>query len=161
MNIDAGANLPDLEYAGPGWQFLAFVIDAIVLAICGSILGIVIGNGLNPLFMDYRGQGLVGLAPQWLYFAGLESSSMRGTLGKRACGLIVVDMEGRRLTFLRATARYFSKILSALVLFVGYLMIAFTQRRQGMHDLIASTVVLKELRPVVGAPSRPAPPDTH
>ena len=86
---------------------------------------------------------------------------MRGSLGKRACGLIVVDMEGRRLTFLRATARYFSKMLSALVLFVGYLMIAFTERRQGLHDLIASTVVLKEVRPLTAAPSRPAPPDTH
>jgi uncharacterized RDD family membrane protein YckC len=151
----------DLQYAGPGWRFLAFLIDAIVLAICGSILGIVVGNGLNPLFMDYRGQGLLGFVLQWLYFAGLESSSMRGTLGKRACGLIVVDMEGRRLTFLRATARYFSKILSALVLLVGYLMIAFTERRQGLHDLIASTVVLREMRLMAGAPSPPAPPDTH
>lgn len=161
MNVDAGANPADLEYAGFGWRFLAFVIDAIVLAVCGSILGIVIGNGLNPLFIDYRRQGLLGVVLQWLYFAGLESSSMRGSLGKRACGLIVVDMEGRRLTFLRATARYFSKILSALVLFVGYLMIAFTERRQGLHDLIASTVVLKDLRPLTGAPSGPAPPDTH
>lgn len=161
MNADAGANSADLEYAGIGWRLLAFLIDAIVLALGGSILGIVIGNGLNPLFIDYRGQGLVGVVLQWLYFAGLESSSMRGSLGKRACGLIVVDMEGRRLTFLRATARYFSKMLSALVLFVGYLMIAFTERRQGLHDLIASTVVLKEVRPLTAAPSRPAPPDTH
>ena len=66
MNADAGANSAHLEYAGIGWRLLAFLIDAIVLALGGSIVGIVIGNGLNPLFIDYRGQGLVGVVLQWL-----------------------------------------------------------------------------------------------
>lgn len=79
----------------------------------------------------------------WLYFALLESSSMQGTLGKKALGMIVTDLDGNRIGFGRATGRYFAKFLSAIILLIGFVMVAFTQRKQGLHDIIASTLVYK------------------
>jgi len=60
-----------------------------------------------------------------------------------ALGLIVTDMDGRRISVLRALGRYFAKFLSGLILFIGYIMVAFTDRKQGLHDLLASTLVVK------------------
>ena len=68
---------------------------------------------------------------------------MQATLGKKAMGLIVTNEHGARIGFGRATGRYFGKILSALILLVGYIMAAFTERKQALHDMIASTLVLK------------------
>jgi uncharacterized RDD family membrane protein YckC len=78
-----------------------------------------------------------------IYFAMFESSAMQGTPGKRAMGLIVTDLQGNRISFLRALGRYFAKILSGLILLIGYIMVAFTERKQGLHDMIAGTLVLR------------------
>ena len=77
------------------------------------------------------------------YFVGFESSSWQATPGKRALGLIVTDTEGRRISPARAVGRYFGKILSGLILLIGYIMIAFTERKQGLHDFLAGTLVVK------------------
>jgi uncharacterized RDD family membrane protein YckC len=78
----------------------------------------------------------------WLYFAVCESSSWQGTLGKLALGIRVTDMQGAKISFPRALGRYPAKYLSALILGIGFLMVAWTQRKQGLHDLIAGTLVL-------------------
>jgi uncharacterized RDD family membrane protein YckC len=83
----------------------------------------------------------------WLYFAGLESSAWQATLGKRATRLQVTDRTGRRLSFGRATGRFFAKAISAITLLIGYLVAAFTPRKQALHDLIAGTVVVRRPRP--------------
>ena len=79
----------------------------------------------------------------WVYYAGLESSSMRATLGKKALGLQVTDLTGQQISFARATGRYFGKLLSALTLGLGYLMAAFTERKQTLHDIVASCLVTR------------------
>ena len=79
----------------------------------------------------------------WVYEASLESSSRQATLGKMALGLKVTDEYSRRITFARASARYFSKILSRMVFFVGYIMAGFTARKQALHDMIAGTLVVR------------------
>jgi uncharacterized RDD family membrane protein YckC len=81
---------------------------------------------------------------QWLYFALLESSSWQGTLGKKALGLIVTDMMGRRISFARATGRHFAKIISGMILLIGYLMAGFTERKQALHDMIAGCLVFRK-----------------
>jgi uncharacterized RDD family membrane protein YckC len=81
----------------------------------------------------------------WLYAALLESSSYQATLGKMALGLKVTDMEGHRISFARASGRHFAKILSVFMLFVGFIMVGFTRYKQGLHDLIAGTLVMKTL----------------
>lgn len=79
----------------------------------------------------------------WLYFALMESSERGATLGKMALGLRVVTSDGQRLSFLNATGRYFAKIISAIILFIGFIMIGFTDRKRGLHDMIAGTLVIK------------------
>ena len=78
----------------------------------------------------------------WLYFAIMESSSRQATLGKLAFGIRVVDLDGDRVSFFRASARFFAKIFSALSLAVGFLMAAFTRRKQALHDMVASCLVV-------------------
>jgi uncharacterized RDD family membrane protein YckC len=56
-------------------------------------------------------------------------------------GMKVTDLNGARISFGRATARHFAKVLSAFVLFIGFIMVGFTERKQGLHDLLAGTLV--------------------
>jgi uncharacterized RDD family membrane protein YckC len=83
-------------------------------------------------------------AAGWLYFALMESSSKQGTLGKMALSIMVTDVNGNRITFGRATGRYFGKFLSGLILYIGYIMVAFTEKKQGLHDMIAGTLVVNK-----------------
>lgn len=80
----------------------------------------------------------------WLYHAYCESSSWQATVGKRVMNLYVTDLNGQPISFLHATGRHFAKIITGLIpLFLGYIMAAFTERRQALHDMIAGTLVLR------------------
>jgi uncharacterized RDD family membrane protein YckC len=87
----------------------------------------------------YGGMMLV----DWLYRAGLESSTLRATLGKRLFGLAVVDARGDRISFRRATGRHFAKLLSWLPLGLGFLAMLLHEKRQALHDQLAGTYVLR------------------
>lgn len=78
----------------------------------------------------------------WLYYAGLESSSLQGTLGKRLMGIKVTDLDGDPIGFGTATGRFLGKAISSLILGIGYLMAAFTGKKQALHDMIAGTLVM-------------------
>ena len=80
---------------------------------------------------------------QWLYDALLTSSSWQGTIGKRVLRLRVVDEAGNRIGFGRATGRFFAKILSSMFFCIGFIMIGFTERKTGLHDMLAGTKVLR------------------
>ena len=86
---------------------------------------------------------IVGFVIQWLYFAFFESGGWQATPGKRLMGLRVTDLAGKRISFARATGRWFSKILSYLILCIGYFMVGVTDKKQGLHDKIADTLVLR------------------
>jgi uncharacterized RDD family membrane protein YckC len=148
---------PSHAYAGFGRRAAAWLIDTILLGIGLFALffvgGILIGLGLlstgqNPTIENALGAEVVLLLIMfvlaWLYYAGLESSAWQGTIGKRVLRLVVTDQYGRRIQFGRATGRFFGKIVSALVLFVGYLMVLFSERKQGLHDLMAGTLVVRQ-----------------
>ncbi|MDB9741236.1 RDD family protein [Akkermansiaceae bacterium] len=79
----------------------------------------------------------------WLYFAIMESSSKQGTLGKMALGIVVTDMNGQRISFGKATGRYFAKIISGMILFIGYLMYFGSDKGQCLHDMMANCLVQK------------------
>ncbi len=83
------------------------------------------------------------LAGGWLYYAVMESCPKQATLGKIACGFIVTDMQGRRISFAQATGRTFCMVFSALILFIGYLMCAWTDRKQCLHDMMAGCQMFK------------------
>ena len=87
--------------------------------------------------------GLLTLGASWLYEALMESSSYQATLGKMIFGLKVTDLYGNRIDFARATGRHFAKILSGIILGIGFIMVGFTERKQGLHDMIAGTLVRK------------------
>jgi uncharacterized RDD family membrane protein YckC len=86
----------------------------------------------------------VGIVAQWLYFAYLESGEKQATWGKQILGIYVTDLAGYRITFARASGRFFAKLISGLIpLGIGYVMAGFTERKQALHDMIASCLVLR------------------
>ena len=145
-------------YGGFWLRFVAYIIDAVILNIAMSVFGMFVGFGIGAglagvdngdaaaLVASMVGGG-IGLIGSWLYSAVLESSSWQATVGKKALGLVVTDERGDRIGFGRATGRYFAKILSTLILLFGFFMIGWTQRKQGLHDIVAGTLVYKANAP--------------
>lgn len=95
---------------------------------------------LSPADAEYWLLFLSVWLTHWVYAGITESSALMGTIGKRACGLRVTDLDGRRLSFARASARYWGKVAST-PLFVGYMVAVLTGGRRALHDLIAGTTV--------------------
>ena len=121
------------SYAGFWKRVLAWLIDSLVVsAAIGIIAAITLGAGFAAFFVGH-----------WLYEAFMTSSSWQATLGKRVVNMTVTDLDGRRISFGRATGRHFAKWLSAMVLGIGFLIVGFTAKKQGLHDMIASTLVVQ------------------
>ncbi|MGH9746858.1 MAG: RDD family protein [Candidatus Acidiferrales bacterium] len=152
-------------YAGFWLRLVAFIIDALVAGVIVGILFMVglIFIGVGSLTEMIRGMEHSDEAPpvafillilfvlsasllaRWIYYAYMESSPNQGTLGKMALGLIVTDLQGRRVTFGRATGRYFARLITGLIpCGVGYMMAGFTERKQALHDMIAGCLVLRK-----------------
>lgn len=143
-----------MEYAGFWLRVGAYIIDAILLGIVGGIIGGIFGAGLGAAASSgadaesFLAGGslllnLISIVIGVAYFAGMESSSWQATLGKKAVGIVVTDLNGNRISLGKAVGRYFAKILSTIILLIGYLMVAFTDKKQGLHDMLAGTLVLK------------------
>jgi len=79
-----------------------------------------------------------------IYYALMESSKYQATLGKIVVGIKVVNNDGQGIAFSKALLRNLSKLLSAFILGIGYIMIIFDDRKQGLHDKIADTFVVKQ-----------------
>jgi len=126
-----------INYAGFWLRFTAAVIDGLILLIPFVICAA--KSGTNPSIFYFL-IWIVGFA----YFAYLESSPKRATFGKEAVGLIVTNMDGSQLTFKQASIRYIGKLLSLVILYGGFIMIGFTDKKQGLHDMIAKTLVVKK-----------------
>ena len=165
------------DYAGFWKRLVAYIIDVIVLYIPQMLIMNAFGNeaaqakleqvllsaGSDPQVMlaaygQYYETMRMGIALTavlvWLYFAICESSAWQATVGKLAMGIRVTDLDGGRIGFWRALGRYAAKILSWMIVGVGFLMIGWTRRRQGLHDMLANTLVLNGR---AGAFHHPAP----
>jgi uncharacterized RDD family membrane protein YckC len=119
-------------YGGFWIRVVAWLIDTLVVSAgTGIVVASTFGFGVVAVFFGH-----------WLYEAFMISSSWQATLGKRAMNMVVTDMEGRPLSFAHATGRYFAKWLSALTFGIGFLLAAFTEKKQGLHDFVAGTVVV-------------------
>jgi len=148
------------DYAGFWLRLAAHIIDHFIVGfVLGSIVSfIMLIMGIsasifedldNPatqmIFISFSMViGLAALVVTWLYYAMMESSNYQGTLGKMALSIKVTDLEGRKITFAQATGRFFGKFLSSFILYIGYLMVAFTEKKQGLHDILASCLVLRK-----------------
>ena len=138
--------MPILRYGGFWIRLVATLIDGFILGITLALLGAI--TGLDFFTDDPEQISWLAIAVQFavdgLYEAGLTASPLRGTLGKHAVGLRVVTEQGERISFARSVGRFLAKILSAALLLVGFLMVAFTPRKRGLHDMLAGTVVITD-----------------
>ncbi|MDK2826256.1 MAG: hypothetical protein PWQ44_1436 [Methanolobus sp.] len=138
-------SLKDTEqspYVGFWIRFGARVIDVVLLDIIALIYGFVSGvlfQG-SPLLYIYVVLGTFIIAI--LYFAGFESSKKQATIGKQALGIKVTDYDGSRISFGKAVLRFIVKDITALMLGIGYLAIIFSEKKQGLYDMAAGTVVV-------------------
>jgi uncharacterized RDD family membrane protein YckC len=141
-------------YAGFWLRVVAYLIDSVIigpaLALAGSFdpSKFVIfpdPNAASRLVLPQLTPLAIALVIPivWLYYALFEASSWQCTPGKRVLRLYVTDLNGRPLTFARATIRHFAKILSSLTFLVGYILAGFTEKKQALHDIIAHCLVLR------------------
>ena len=146
-------------YAGFWLRFVAWIIDRIIVgAATRLIIFPIFGLSAMRMFMHGRIEpedfapmigmigriALISLVVDWLYYAFTESSPWQGTIGKKALGLRVTDLAGNRISFGRATGRFFARIISGLTLLIGFIMAGFTEKKQALHDIIAGCLVIRE-----------------
>jgi uncharacterized RDD family membrane protein YckC len=145
-----------IQYAGFWLRFVAFIIDSAILWVPAFLLqlganmllavrptGRFAFNNIH-LMAPMAGVWAADVVMRWLYYAFFEASEFQATPGKLALGLIVTDEEGSRLGFGRATGRYFGKLLSGFILYIGFMMAGWTQKKQALHDILAKTLVVKK-----------------
>jgi uncharacterized RDD family membrane protein YckC len=156
-----------VAYAGFFRRFGGYLIDSIIFSIISGVamqlVGMLMGDNITQVIMNSGfGPGSTTIPPElltgfgdlffvsfltnfvlaWLYFAGFESSGMQATPGKRLFGMKVTDLDGDPVGFGTATGRFLGKMISGALLMIGYLMAAFTAKKQALHDMIAGTVIV-------------------
>lgn len=115
-------------------RFLAALIDGVILFIPNLLLRVIIGGFESTL---------ISIALGWIYAASMESGNKQATLGKQAMGLKVTDVNGFTINFGQASIRHFGKIISTIILFIGYLIMLWDDKKQTLHDKMANTLVVK------------------
>jgi uncharacterized RDD family membrane protein YckC len=153
----------NISYAGFWKRFVAYIIDDIILSIAGflvilmtgalfglSFLSLLSGDAESKVALLVAAASAIVMAilalmiVGWLYYALMEASANQATLGKMAIGIKVTDLDGNRISFGRATGRYFGKIVSAMIFYIGFIMAGFTERKQALHDIMASCLVVNK-----------------
>ncbi len=162
------------NYAGLIKRFFAYTIDFIFLSLVGIFIGGFLSSSLgfdSDFISESIAGGLLGawgwfigglflgvpdvsliaklslivnLILNWIYFTGLESSKLKATFGKLLLGLKITDLNNEKISFMQANIRYWSKLISILMLTIGFMIIAFTSKKQGVHDMLARTTVIKK-----------------
>jgi uncharacterized RDD family membrane protein YckC len=152
-------------YAGFWLRFVAYLIDSFIGGVGFVILLIPIAvlTGMTSFFGRISSGEDIGndaaaatiiafvlglfaivLLAHWLYFAWSESSSWQATIGKKMLNLKVTDMQGQPVTFARASGRFFGKIITGMIpLGIGYILAGFTEKKQAVHDMIASCLIVR------------------
>jgi len=150
-----------VQYAGFWRRLGASVIDGLIIGAAQTVIQIILmvagvidldaleagpdsAEYARLMAVSYVLSGVMFVI-QMIYFALMESSSKQATLGKMVLGIVVTDVDGKRISLGRAIGRNLGKIVSSIILLIGYFMIAFTQKKQGLHDIMAGClVVVKE-----------------
>ncbi len=164
-NVAAG---PTVVYAGFWLRYGAMLIDGIIsapvlfiLLLPFGLIGFVTGamadavrraaqdGDILPTFpasfwISVIAISLLSMVGSWLYHTLMECSSFQATFGKKILGLAVTDLAGQRISFARANGRYFGKILSGMIMNIGFIMAAFTEKKQALHDILAGCLVIRK-----------------
>lgn len=139
-DLDLGGGAP-LEYAGFWSRVAALIVDNAIVTILGLALLIAAGSVGGAEAVAIANLAFILIA--FLYWPLLECSERQATLGKQLLGIQVTDVNGARLTFVRSLLRNLAKIISSLPFGLGFLLAAFTARRQALHDLITNCLVVR------------------
>lgn len=142
---------PQVEYAGFWLRLGAYLIDSALLLVVYGLLAIpavlfVVNWESAEATVAALGWYIAVIIITVAYFTYFESSTAQATPGKRAVGIFVTDRDGNRITGFRAFGRYWARALSFLVLYLGVLLIGFTDRKEGLHDILAGTLVYRQPR---------------
>ncbi|WP_337244523.1 RDD family protein [Luteimonas sp. gir] len=153
--VDTVVHGGEVVYAGFWKRVAAYLIDGLIVGVIGMVIGglaIAVLGGIIAVGSDSATgiaivlvqllSNLLSIAAGALYYAWFHASASMATPGKMAVGIKVVRTTGERISLLRGIGRYFSTILSALILMIGFLMAAFTQRKQALHDIVCDTLVV-------------------
>ncbi|WP_369978979.1 RDD family protein [Xanthomonas bundabergensis] len=148
----------EVVQAGFWKRTAAYLIDGMLVGMVAQVIQFAImlgffgfsglGGGSTPNFNTASGivmlvlVYLVPLAMSALYFGLFHASTKQATLGKMAVGIKVVRGDGSRISVARGIGRYFGFLLSSLTIFIGFLMAAFTERKQALHDMLCDTLVV-------------------
>jgi uncharacterized RDD family membrane protein YckC len=148
------ATTGELVYGGFWIRAGASIIDGLIVGLVNMLISFIIG--LLMAFMVGRGghsptaamsiTGLIYLVSiafsvgYVTYFLG----KFGATPGKMACGLKVVRPDGEKITYGRAFGRFFANYLSAMIFFIGYIMVAFDDEKRALHDRICDTRVIRK-----------------
>ena len=151
-------------YAGFWLRFVAHMIDSLLLGVVFLVLLVPLflltglGGLLHSINPDHPPDPAVAaafassialiivgsVAAGWLYNAYFESSDWQGTVGKKVMNVVVTDLQGNRISFARASGRFFAKLISGLIPFgIGYILAGITEKKQALHDMIAGCLVLR------------------
>lgn len=127
------------SFTGVTVRFFAYMVDLIIVtSLCITASFLLEGDMAGVTWVSTLSTIIIS----WLYFAIQESSILQGTFGKRMLGLKVVGEDGEEISFKKASVRFFAKILSTLIFFIGYFMAAFNERKQALHDKLSKTYVV-------------------
>jgi uncharacterized RDD family membrane protein YckC len=160
----------DKDYAGFWIRFAASLLDGIIIAIPMIIIMVIVfflmfaSSGAfevltDPAAMegDISNQQIFTLLVTYgivlvlsiiipvVYFAGMHASKWQATIGKKLLKLKVTDLHGNPITFWRALGRYLAMAFLSSIFYIGYIIAGFTEKKQALHDLIAGTVVIKDV----------------
>jgi uncharacterized RDD family membrane protein YckC len=173
-NLERGETEQKQKYAGFWIRFVAYLLDGFIIGVPAAILifavlfymvGSTVGFEAlyDPAFLDssnveaelteqeavtfliaYLLSILFSLILTVIYFAGMHASKWQATIGKKVLGLAVTDLKGNRISFWRGLGRFIVMTFLSSIFMVGYIIAAFTEKKQSLHDLIAGTYVIRK-----------------
>lgn len=141
----------DLEVASFIRRVAAAAVDVVGLWVAEvALVAATWSAGLLPITSKQLGEGL-GLVmilffpvfPAWPYFALMEGSRWQATIGKRLLGIVVTDEDGEPIGIWRASVRNVAKVLAVLPMGLGLIGALISERRRGLHDIVAGTLVVR------------------
>jgi uncharacterized RDD family membrane protein YckC len=135
-------HLASAEFGGFWIRFFALLVDSAVIALGMALIiagaAAALGGEMLPLAL------IAAWAFAFLYWPVMQASPLQATVGKAVLGMRITGYQGSRISFLRSLGRELAKILSSAVFMVGYIIAGFTARKQSLHDLVASTYVVRD-----------------
>ena len=144
----SGGGLTNLQPV-KGRRFVSGIIDLIIVSFLGGII-LTLQHGIGAGIVDLLDGGLLNFyiwfgTICFIYGFGMEASPAQGTIGKLATGTVVVNEDGQRMTFAQALGRNLGKFITYVVpLYIGYLMVLWSQKNQSLHDKMAGTIVCQK-----------------